>query len=344
MTKEKFTHLVSKEIGGNISDKEKHELEQTLSESPRMKAVYNELNQFVKETKENEDVDIEAKLNDVWDRITNQETGEASFYLKEKTGARKAIYLWSRIAAAVILVAGLSWLAYRAFSPKEVLLSEKISAGNEALFTVLDDGSQVWLSPHSEIAFNKQFGKEARKVELIGKAYFDVVHNASVPFTVDARKVDVTVKGTAFNVDASSVNVEVALFRGLIAVKDNRDNGDEEITLHPNQKVMLREGEKATNDSIHAIKEAVVTKDSVVVHKEAQWTQGALVFQKQRLDNLCKLMEKRYGVEITIENSKVASQHFTGVITDETIKQMLDALRQSYPFTYEIKGRKVTIK
>lgn len=344
MTKETFANLLSKEIGGSISEKESTELQQTLTDNPRLKTVYDEIGQFINDRATENEIDIEAKLNDVWGKIERHPARNLGQCPPKSSSKRQVLLFWSRIAAAVILIAGLSWVAYQSFSSKQQLYSEKIAAADEALYAVLDDGSQVWLAPHSEISYNKQFGHESRHMRLTGKAFFDVAHNPDLPFTVTAHDVEVAVKGTAFNVDALSSSVEVVLLRGLVAVKDNREQDAEEILLHPNQKITLRKGETATSDSIHALRHPEQAKDSVVVAQaETKWTQGTLVFQKQRLADLSKLMEKRFGVIIRINNEKLAEQRFTGIISDESLKQMLDALRQSYPFKYQIKGKQVLI-
>lgn len=61
------------------------------------------------------------------------------------------------------------------------------------------------------LAYNKNFGEKKRKIRLTGEAFFDVAHRPEVPLTVSANEVDVTVKGTAFNVNATQPDVEVAL-------------------------------------------------------------------------------------------------------------------------------------
>lgn len=47
--KKTFAALLSKEIGGNISEKERTELQQTLTEARRMKEIYDEIHTFMQE-------------------------------------------------------------------------------------------------------------------------------------------------------------------------------------------------------------------------------------------------------------------------------------------------------
>lgn len=317
-------------------------MQQALTQNHHLQAVYDEIDKLMSNG-ESEDcrVDIEVKLHDVWTRIESQTTSAPKSYSETSFSKSKIFPAWSRIAAAVVLITALSWSTYRLLSSEKNTYSEKLVAADEVLYAVLNDGSQVWLAPHSEIAYNKRFGYDNRKVFLSGKAFFDVAHNAEVPFSVTAHDVDVMVKGTAFNVDAFSPDVEIALLRGLVAVKDSRHTGSQEILLYPNQKITLLEQKTTTSDSIHSLQLPVQVKDSI--QPDTKWINGTLVFQKQRFADLSKLMEKRFGVIIRINNAKLAEQRFTGVISNENLKQMLDALRQSYPFVYQIKEKQVIV-
>ncbi|WP_298647841.1 FecR domain-containing protein [uncultured Proteiniphilum sp.] len=338
MTKKTFAALLSKEIGGNISKKERTELQQTLTEDRRMKEIYDEIHIFMQERESRNDMDIDAKLDEVWDKIG----GMSEVQYRTSPSRKHIIPVWGRIAVTAAILVGLGWLAYYYYLPGEDLYSQVMDSGDENLYAVLDDGTQVWLNKHSRIAYNDRFGEKHRKIRLTGKAFFDVAYRPGVPLTVTARDVDVMVKGTAFNIDAVSPDIEVALIRGLVAVKDNRKKNTKEILLQPNQKIVVRDGHILSSDSSYVVRDLVQENDTII--PETQWLKGSLVFQKQRFSDLVKLMEERYRVTIKIKNAALAEQRFTGSIKSETLQQMLDALKQSYPFTYEINGKEVIIR
>lgn len=337
MTKNTFAALLSKEIGGNISENERNEIQNALAENPHLRDIYDEIHAFVQH-QEQENIDIDTKLDEIWDKIAA--SPETPVYEIKRT-SRRIIPQWGKIAVSIAIILCAGWLAY-IFIPDKNIYTETLAATDETVFSVLDDGSQVWLAPHSQIRYNKNFGRKHRKIRLDGKAFFDVAHNPSVPLSVTVREIDVLVKGTAFNIDAATPDVEVALIRGLVAVKDNRNKNGQEIMLHPNQKILVRNGNISATDRNYVIRNIVQPNDTIV--PETKWLNNELVFQKQRFVDLVKLMENRYKVSIRIENQKLSEQRFTGNIKSETLKQMLDALRQSYPFTYEIDGKKVIIR
>ena len=54
-------------------------------------------------------------------------------------------------------------------------------------------------------------------------------------------------------------------------------------------------------------------------------------------------MERWYGVKITIEDEKLASERLSGSIRTETIQQAMEALQFSTSFHYELKSDLITI-
>lgn len=69
---------------------------------------------------------------------------------------------------------------------------------------VLPDGSRVWLNAASSLRYPTRFVGKERLVELTGEGYFEVVHNAAMPFRVKTDRQLVEDIGTSFNVNAYS--------------------------------------------------------------------------------------------------------------------------------------------
>ena len=67
-----------------------------------------------------------------------------------------------------------------------------VPKGSKPVQLVLADGSEVWLDVASSITYPTAFAGNERKVQITGEAYFEVVHNAAMPFIV--RKGDVEIK------------------------------------------------------------------------------------------------------------------------------------------------------
>jgi len=82
----------------------------------------------------------------------------------------------------------------------------------------LSDGSSIALAPDSAVTVD--IGGDHRRVHLLkGEAWFEVQHDATRPFEVDARGVSTTVLGTAFDVRLDAAGVTTAVERGRVLVE-----------------------------------------------------------------------------------------------------------------------------
>ena len=113
--------------------------------------------------------------------------------------------------------------------------------------TVLPDGTHVWLSVGSEIAFSNHFGQGApRRVALRGEAFFDVHHDATAPFTVDAGDCHTTVYGTRFNVrNIEGDAPQVTLVSGKVGVSYHSKT----VMLSPGHQAVLDNGDRRSRRS-----------------------------------------------------------------------------------------------
>lgn len=334
MTKTTFLNLLAKEIAGTLTDREKIKLENAIQENPYFQSISNEFHYYMAQ-KTAVNVDVEAKLQEIWTKI------ESEMPLPEiRTLPKRTAPMWMKAVASLLLLVGAGFALMQNLRSDAVQYAQSISAESESLFTVLDDGTQVWLNQHSTLEYNDAFGTEKRELKLTGEAFFDVAHNADAPFRVHSGTVDITVKGTAFNVNAyKSDEVEVALLRGSVAVT-SKEQKNKEILLKPNQRLTMRNGEKIALDTILTPQLAEKTD---TIPQDVKWTNNTLAFKREKLANLAKLMENRYNVQITISTESLKNQRFTGAITNESLTEMLEALRLSYPFEYKINGNKVTV-
>ena len=108
---------------------------------------------------------------------------------------------------------------------------------------ILADGTKVWLNAGSRMAFPNKFSEKKREVFLEGEAYFEVAHNAKVPFYVNTNDISIKVLGTKFNISAYKTDkkTEAVLLEGKVAVRDRSAMGllSKETVLAPNQKPVL---------------------------------------------------------------------------------------------------------
>ncbi|RDC57361.1 FecR family protein [Pedobacter chinensis] len=265
-------------------------------------------------------------------------------------------FLWLKIAAAIVVLLGsvLVFVKYANFKknePYQEVFTWATKSG-ERKRVRLSDGTLVILNAKSSLSVIKGFNKKTREVNLIGEAFFDVVHCKEKPFQVHTPDFNINVLGTSFNVKAypDEATSEATLIRGLITMEAVNGNGGI-ITLKPSQKVTFYKNTiepqktKLVKPSLSrpeiAINHYTLIKDSTIV--ETAWTKNRIEIYDQDFDEIKGVLEKWYNVEIKFTNSEVEKYRFTATFSNETIEQALSALQKVENFNYEIKGNQVII-
>ncbi|OJW55877.1 MAG: hypothetical protein BGO55_04460 [Sphingobacteriales bacterium 50-39] len=214
---------------------------------------------------------------------------------------------------------------------------------------ILPDGTQVWLNGNSRISYLDNFGKNnKREVVLVGEAFFDVTHDKHVPFIVHAKSINITVKGTAFNVKAypEDKNVETSLLRGMVEVS-TRSDPKRKFVLKPSEKINISVAtdtemlqpvsgkktspERTDDNNIYSIDKLQPDRGSNII-PEVAWLHDKLMFSSEPLEEIVEKMQRWYGVTIVIKDDRLKDLRFTGAFSNETLRQALSALQATYPF------------
>ncbi|HTN09190.1 FecR family protein [Agriterribacter sp.] len=199
--------------------------------------------------------------------------------------------------------------------------------GSNVINMKLADGSQVWLNAGSSIRYPVAFTGNERKVSITGEAYFEVAHNPAMPFKVISDKMEVTVLGTHFNVNAytDEANTKVTLLEGAIKV-----NGS-------GAAKVLRPGEQAQ------IADKIVVTANADLEEVMAWKTGKFIFgTKADIETIMRQVSRWYDVDIAYEG-KVTS-HFGGTITRQVnISEVLKILEATGNVKCSVQGQKVII-
>lgn len=190
---------------------------------------------------------------------------------------------------------------------------------------LLADGTTVHLNAASELRFPMRFGNGQRVVELKGEAYFEVKKDAGHPFIVKTRYGEVTVLGTAFNVNAydDRQRCEVTLVKGRVR-----------FTTPTRECVELDPGEQALSTG------NLVQKRHVDVEDYVSWTKGVYNFHNESLSNIISTFSKWYDVEVVYDSSGIASQTYTGTVRRyDAMNAFLDVFEMTGDFSYHVEGR-----
>jgi transmembrane sensor len=251
-----------------------------------------------------------------------------------------------RYAAALAVIACLALVVYLFIPPtapkpqapqKTSLL---FTSGKDPRKTVvLPDGSLIILRRQSVIELDPGFNQANRQLTLRGEAFFDVAHNAQLPFLVHTAMADIKVLGTVFNVsvDKDRRQMEAALFKGSVEVAWKAGPG-RKVVLSPNQKLIvgdtIQNAQAATNDAFK-----IVPLDADPVNhkaKEIAWVRNRLEIENEPLEVIAGKLEKWYGIPVRFADEEVKKYRYSGTFESETVMKALDALQLSYPFSFSM--------
>jgi ferric-dicitrate binding protein FerR (iron transport regulator) len=250
------------------------------------------------------------------------------------------------VAVLAVITVGvyLFWKMQGTASPQPHTIQYVCKPGERKSFQ-FPDGTQVILNAGSEIYLNEQYAKSTREVFLKGEAFFEVQHNAAVPFIVHTASMDVKALGTAFNVKSynDENRTETILIRGLVEVTLKKDN-NRKLLLHPHEKVLWMENKRngAPPSATKNIPEQAVVKpvrktDNGEV-KELAWVQNNLAFEDEPFEDIAYQLNRWYNVNIQFESDDIKQYHFTATFKKEKIEQVLDILKKSKKFNYRMEG------
>ena len=194
---------------------------------------------------------------------------------------------------------------------------------------LLADGTTVHLNAGSKLLYPVRFVGKRRIVTLEGEAYFDVRKDEEHPFVVRTRFGEVTVLGTAFNINA--YNDADACYTTLVYGKVNFSTPDQNtITLAP--------GEQAVVSS------RGIEKRAVDVNEYIGWAQGVYVFNNKRLGDIMETFERWYDVHVYYEKESLRDLTYSGDLQRYgTINTFLNALELTGDIYYRINGRNILI-
>jgi len=197
----------------------------------------------------------------------------------------------------------------------------------------LPDGTKVWLNSSSTLHYPPVFGKDERRVELSGEAYFEVakkVDGLRVPFIVVTENQEVEVLGTHFNVHAypDEDKASTTLLEGSVKVK----------VRNTSYTGLLRPGQQAQVHSLKPVQIRQITNDDVIA-----WKNGYFAFEDADLHVIMDNLARWYDVDI-VYKGMVTPQKFGGAFPrTATLSDLLKYLEAYGGIHFKIVGRKIIV-
>lgn len=313
MQNQDINSLLAKHFNGELLPEQNIAVEEWIKSNPEEYSRLKSLLEKAEQTVYNPDCDLDGAWKNIDAQIRGKQT--KTVQLVKRTGQRT---WWMSIAASLFLVTSFALIYYSAYYNPLIT----VTSGNFANKQVtLADGSLVTLNANSTLKYFKLLSGDKRQVRLEGEAFFEVTRNPARPFVIEAGKGQVKVLGTSFNVNTNQAQVEVTVRTGKVQLSSTEKRGVA-ITLLPGNRGTLH------NDQLQ--------KDTILSGNEYAWKTGIMVFRKERLSSLVKVLENTYHRKIILDNN-ATSCAVTATFKNQTLESVLEELKLILKFNYEVK-------
>jgi len=205
-----------------------------------------------------------------------------------------------------------------------------VPRGSKSLSLMLSDGSQVWLNVGSSLTYPTTFTGNERKVKITGEAYFEVAHNAKMPFIVQHNDVTVSVLGTHFNVNTyeDEAAARITLLEGSVRV--NKNMGSQ--LLKPGQQASIV---NESND--------IKVLNDVNMDEVMAWRDGKFRFSGNTdISTIMREISRWYNIDVEYKGK--ISQRFWGSISKNVnVSQVLKILEATGGVKFKVEDDKIIV-
>ena len=253
---------------------------------------------------------------------------EAEVALMEKIGTasirRSLDWRWMA-AACILLLLGTGMVIVRMLPLRPQLVTQY----GQLSVQRLPDGSEVTMNANSKLRYFKTWDDGTdREVWIEGEAFFHVSKTKlKSRFIVHTDRFDIVVTGTQFNVVNRRGNANVMLREGSVILH-----------THEGQEMQMVPGDFVQWDREQLMKN-VVKSDSLLA-----WKEHKLIFDKTPLRDVVGIIEEQYGVRVTLQDQSIADSTITGIMQNNNLDVLLQALQSTSDFDVDRSNGTITIK
>ena len=308
---------------GETSREEEVQLSAWLADNPQNRAYLDELRR-IWETSQQAATQSTIDEDMAWQRFRVKLHHPA----RETETGKKRSFSWQRMAAALVILIGLSIGGYWVMKTNTGEQSILVQSGELVKGDTLKNGSIITLNKHSEIKYPDRFGKKKRTVSLSGEAFFQVAADKERPFIIKAGEVEVTVVGTSFNVHTNPQYTEIIVETGIVRV------------LHKGKMAELKANERAyirTTDS-------VIVKESVNDRLYNYYRTKEFVCDDTPLWKLVEVVNEAYQAKIVIGRDELRNLRLTTSFNNESLEQVLEIIRLTFNLRITRNGDQVILQ
>ncbi|MDR1632197.1 MAG: FecR domain-containing protein [Dysgonamonadaceae bacterium] len=304
-----FSSLASKILSGEATEQERETLRQMLHESEDDALLFNEIKEYW-DAKVVTDRNMQASVDE---KIHSRIKGSVA-----QSRRNNFINSFWRAAAIFLLLLSCGTIYYYNAYPSHTYMYATQGAISDY---ILGDSTKVKLNKYSSITFTSSFGKNNRRVDLSGEAYFEVTKDAAKKFTVRTQDTETTVFGTEFNVlsDKKSKQVTVTLSKGSVGFEAYKC----QTLLHPGEEI------------VYDVVSGDYNKQITDLQFNTAWTTGRYLYSDITFGEFIRKLEHIYHIRIDIDYPDIENKVITALfLVERPIGEILSALKDELKFKY----------
>lgn len=242
---------------------------------------------------------------------------------------RRPVHVITAMAASLALIAMVIGMQLEVTGGPDVF--ETAIGGHESV--ALQDGSRVELNTNTRLT--ARISEETRTVELErGEAYFEIAHDETRPFIVEAGDRRVTVLGTKFTVRREAGEVEVIVTEGKVRI----DWLDAESLAAP---TVVEKGARVLAREEATLVAAVSAER---LNAELGWRQGLLIFDEMDLEAVAAEFNRYNRIQIEVADPDAAAIRIGGSFRAENVDAFARLLKDGFGLKIERRENKIVIK
>ena len=231
------------------------------------------------------------------------------------------------VAASLMIVAGGAAWFWQAQMP-HIQNYETAIGGRQALR--LADGTQVELDTNTRL--HADLTGKSRTVTLdSGEAYFDVVHDASRPFTVYAGNRRITDIGTKFSVFRDGDDVRVVVKEGRVKIEQIGQPQAVPLLAQAGHEIIAKGSETL-----------LAAKPDEEISNDLSWRRGVLVFNQQTLADAVEQFNRYNNRHIQVEGS-ARKIRIGGSFKADNVDIFVQLLHRGYGLSVNEQGDKIVV-
>jgi ferric-dicitrate binding protein FerR (iron transport regulator) len=189
----------------------------------------------------------------------------------------------------------------------------------------------VYLNADSKLYFPEDFKGDTRTVEFEGDAFFEITKNPSKPFIIRAKKAEIRVLGTSFNINTNSPanDVEVLVESGKVQLSVVNGNA-RPIYLEPGQ--------------IGKLKDQILLQADNTDKNYISWKTRTFNFENINLGATIEILNRAFHANIRCEASLNSKYQFNGTFNQQdSLSYILKILCNQYDLKYQVKEDEIII-